>query len=533
MSDTTFVDGTTVVNAAWLNDVNDAVYIDVKNVVRLGADPTGVTDSTSVFQTAADLNCGIFIPKGIYKINGSITCSGSSYFYGEGDSSQLVQYAAAPVFIFPTVSGRNQKHFRNFSVLGNGDILSTVYVFSFPGVASLAAVTYTSGYHFSGITLGNGEKIGGGWSLSDTFRCSIHDIGMTSVSCPINIIGSVVQSSITRVFNNNDANHSGIGKNIGVDMAYKTYNTGDLGPENIQIHNCGLVVHDIGVRAAGLFIIVADNDIDFAGTSGIVYTGGDGHTYRNNYVASLSASADFVGIHVPRTTLLQQPINIIGNHIMAYDVLSGNSAAIRIGDGNVTPFGEQQGAVVKDNHIYAGVVLAWEFGIDLDRNQFCVCNDNAIQEGMCRTYAIRATYQKRLTMIGNDAGTDTIAFDSPDAAGTGVVLNNRCGTFSSPGGITTPENWLMMYPGKNTPLVGTAVYDPASLVDGAGVSTSVTVTGAVLGDFSDVSFSNGLQGIILTSWVDSADTVNVLFQNETGGTIDLSSGTLTARVTKL
>lgn len=81
-------------------------------------------------------------------------------------------------------------------------------------------------------------------------------------------------------------------------------------------------------------------------------------------------------------------------------------------------------------------------------------------------------------------------------------------------------------------LQGSATYDPPSLVDGAGATTTVTVTGAALGDFAAASFSGDLQGITLTAWVSSANTVSVRFQNESGGTLDLGSGTLRARVVK-
>lgn len=78
---------------------------------------------------------------------------------------------------------------------------------------------------------------------------------------------------------------------------------------------------------------------------------------------------------------------------------------------------------------------------------------------------------------------------------------------------------------------GSATYDPANLVDGAGATTTVTVTGAVLGDMvTGVSFSLDLQGITLTAYVSAADTVAVRFQNESGGAIDLASGTIRVRV---
>lgn len=86
--------------------------------------------------------------------------------------------------------------------------------------------------------------------------------------------------------------------------------------------------------------------------------------------------------------------------------------------------------------------------------------------------------------------------------------------------------------GLATILAGSATYDPASLSDGAGVTTTVTATGAAVGDFAEASFSNDLNGITLTAWVSAADTVSVRFQNESGATRDLAEGTLRVRVRK-
>jgi hypothetical protein len=82
-------------------------------------------------------------------------------------------------------------------------------------------------------------------------------------------------------------------------------------------------------------------------------------------------------------------------------------------------------------------------------------------------------------------------------------------------------------------LSGSATYNPPSLNDGDGATTTVTVTGAALGDLVEcVSFSLDLQGITVTGYVSAANTVSVRFQNESGGTLDLGSGTLRARVRK-
>jgi hypothetical protein len=81
-------------------------------------------------------------------------------------------------------------------------------------------------------------------------------------------------------------------------------------------------------------------------------------------------------------------------------------------------------------------------------------------------------------------------------------------------------------------LWGSATFNPADLVDGAGETTTVAVVGAALGDFAEASFSLDLQGITLTAWVSATDVVSVRFQNETTGSVNLASGTLRARVRK-
>lgn len=82
-------------------------------------------------------------------------------------------------------------------------------------------------------------------------------------------------------------------------------------------------------------------------------------------------------------------------------------------------------------------------------------------------------------------------------------------------------------------LEGSATFNPADLADGTGETTTVTVTGAALGDFVMVSFSLDTTGLLITGWVSAADTVSVRFQHEVGGgNINIASGTLRARVFK-
>lgn len=98
----------------------------------------------------------------------------------------------------------------------------------------------------------------------------------------------------------------------------------------------------------------------------------------------------------------------------------------------------------------------------------------------------------------------------------------------------TQDNFDELYAGQALRLrflVGTASWDPASLADGAATSTTVTVTGALLGQPVIIAFSLAVPaGAILTADVTAADTVTAKLVNHTGGVMDLSSGTLTAYV---
>lgn len=81
-------------------------------------------------------------------------------------------------------------------------------------------------------------------------------------------------------------------------------------------------------------------------------------------------------------------------------------------------------------------------------------------------------------------------------------------------------------------LSGQTTFDASSLLMATGQTTTVTVTGAALGDFvTGVSHSVDLQGITVTAWVSAADTVTIRFQNNSSGTIDLASGALRVVVT--
>jgi hypothetical protein len=77
------------------------------------------------------------------------------------------------------------------------------------------------------------------------------------------------------------------------------------------------------------------------------------------------------------------------------------------------------------------------------------------------------------------------------------------------------------------------VWDPGNLVDGAGeTSSGITLPGAEFGDTVLVGPPYSLQGILCVGYVSAADTISIRLQNETGGAINLASGTWKVRLLK-
>lgn len=73
-------------------------------------------------------------------------------------------------------------------------------------------------------------------------------------------------------------------------------------------------------------------------------------------------------------------------------------------------------------------------------------------------------------------------------------------------------------------------WNPASILDGNEDAVDVTVPGAALGDFALASFSLDITDLVLSASVTAANTVTAVLANNTGGTIDLGSGTLRVKV---
>lgn len=123
----------------------------------------------------------------------------------------------------------------------------------------------------------------------------------------------------------------------------------------------------------------------------------------------------------------------------------------------------------------------------------------------------------------NGSNSNTADWKNVNGLSSVSFTNNR-GTVSGSDVIGTP---------REKRLYGSKTWDPPSLGAYTETSTTLTVTGAAVGDIAScgqTTITADLQQ--LNCYVSAADTVRAVLRNISGGTVDAASGTLNAEVIK-
>lgn len=146
-----------------------------------------------------------------------------------------------------------------------------------------------------------------------------------------------------------------------------------------------------------------------------------------------------------------------------------------------------------------------------------------------------------------NTGDAYIIAASPTGAWTGFA-NSIAGYYGGwsikqplPGWIvwTRNGNRVLCYTGSawallTTPKIdATVTWNPGTIANASGVtSSSLTVTGAVLGDLAMVAAPYDLQGVQATAYVNAANSAAIRLNNLTGSSVTLGSGIWRVRVVK-
>lgn len=502
------------------------------SVLDFGAVGDGVTDDTAAIQAALNSGKSIYFPIGVYLTDpltipyaarGAVYFGDGFYHYGATQQTVIKAKTAAQANIFALADGANNITFTNLRIDGDSKAvccidgtygaffgLENVGVYgstgyAFKGRQGLARINRVySGSHaaigfeiYSDSAITNSEFTGGTEPLrlvAGGNRLNNVWANSGSVSCltltPLNVSTTHINTSITNLYT---------GETLGGVSEVPIVKIQGLPSQLVQQVQIG-VSHVVCASAPdkiniGIF---ADYVRDISVT-GVTFLGNSSPTatrYLKNAVSMSNA----------------QNVSICGGvikHCTKNPIVLG-AACYNINVSGV-PFSEWATSIAAGTE---GAAILCS-----DANNFGAITGCSldISGASAVPYFMEGGSASRFSVVGNL-----------------LRYSNTASWVSSSG--YTPGGWQFLgaAPRVQGQLSGFATYDPPSLVDGAGATTTLTVTGAALGDaVTGVSFSLDLQGIIVTGWVSAANTVSVRFQNESGGTLDLASGTLRARVQKL
>lgn len=250
---------------------------------------------------------------------------------------------------------------------------------------------------------------------------------------------------------------------------------------------------------------VSDNVIFGSDNYGIWVGGGDtsnvgNEVHRANISGNVLKDIDGTGIEINEgqdVTVINNHLSEIGgNGVFSRTLATGGAAVRRLRVINNTF--ENIGATVANSEFVS---------LDLTTNDAEVTGN--VGTGSSHVHALynRGT-NSRLLRYGNDW-----------EAGTTGTINDL--------GI---DSRTIMH---SSHLEATAAWDAPSIASGAQSSTTITVTGAALGDFVRVASSSSFSGMQLWAEVTAADTVTVYLTNNTGGTLDASNRNITVLVDRV
>tara|TARA_R110000772_G_scaffold68760_1_gene152347 strand:+ start:962 stop:3292 length:2331 start_codon:yes stop_codon:yes gene_type:complete len=323
--------------------------------------------------------------------------------------------------------------------------------------------------------------------------------------------------------------------------------------ENMKILNCdiinsGAATTDSGYLEATLLsgIVVSARNSDFsmkgtklkgntAGKAAIVSIHTNGDTYEDNWVRGDATTnvphkafygEDCTGLKINNNTFSPAQSNFPAQKYKTIELYNTFTSQPFTGVVKDNLFEDVSIQGIEYNILLNGDTAARAFSVDVTNNQFgdaiassgaaVIDNDIMINTCTLSNSVIGRNYHLAPTLVTR---TNCVEL----ASATIVDTNIGPSTFNANGGAITSE-----YTGTKESILKVEVaYDAPSVASGASTSTTVTVTGAALGDYAEASFSSGaLAGLVVTAWVSSANTVTVNLFNSAVGAIDLSNQSL-------
>ena len=469
-------------------------FYDVKDYGAVG---DGTTDDTTAVSNALATGGAVYFPKGTYLISSITLTTAKQRLYGEGRTS-IIKHSTANSNLF-TVQA-DDVVFENLTFYGaaTSDITTEYAIFTasanpadrmtikncvFTGASS--GVGFNSGIKFDA----NNDYGRVEGSFFERLYGSVDGTGYAILSGDVdglvitnnNFIGGSGRGRHAIYFSAGASNCIADGNYIyGFDYQCISQYSAGVQPSckqniysNNTLINCALTGNAtsgaININGHSDGALVIGNTIYNSGAKGIAVDGTDVTDLKNTTIeGNFVQNSQTIGID----TISVINANIVGNTV------NNSSQASSNGHANFRIVGD---------------------GVTASTNVLVTGNHSSFTANTRSSLQLNATSPAPVSVKVSGNLFPTMNLDS-------IELN----------GVTAKIDGRIQFSGT---------WDAASVADGDAVSNNFTVSGAVAGDTAIASYPGSVSGLGITAHVSATDTVTVTLLNNTGGAVDLASGT--------
>lgn len=373
----------------WILQLNDRICI-----TQAGCKLDEVTDDAPAFNACSALGLPMCA-----KVSGRLKALAPlklnhSGFIGSGMFTQIDAVGGHDGIILPLGGGRLFQNIEKFFLLSSDNSAQNHFAIRSQEITNPAAQPFGNGFKIRDIEIGGGGRFGCGIALTDCFRASINDVGMTSCANAVVLYGRVVQCKVGVITSNSDefadplVNSTALQKltalpstvdktkRYGLLVTGSTHTGTYQYPESIKSRDNSYVKHDYGLyHYDGLFCSYKDIDLDYNLIHGAYFYSCNGLVTLDTCWLAQNAGASH-GIVIDTSTHEAKRLTIKGVFGLSYGELKPNSSIIYQSSDGVTLPARRS---VEIN----GVTLAsnyWTRGIDFNRMKDFTLK-NFVEEG--------------------------------------------------------------------------------------------------------------------------------------------------------
>ena len=455
----------------------------------------GTTDMTAAIQAAINTGLSVFISPGTYKITSVIDLASNMEIRGEYGLS-ILQMAGGQngIVMFRALNDSNIV-IQNLVFDGNKDNVSN------SGGACLQLTTATDVW-IQNCEIKNSPNIGIYGTTSNRriyiLNNYIHDNGKAGASSGHNIF-------FTDFFSGIYIKGNWVGLALTSNIMLYTNNT-----------------------ATSYDVFIEDNYVTSSSAIGIYISGDATYFVRRITIANNISVANRDNILIVRC----HSASIVGN-VCSDSVgtpATGDGIVVQASDtvtisGNICYYNKARGILICKSTSGDSYRITITGNTVYDNNQAEIANVSGIDINDSHEVVCTGNY------VASANGDELQEYN--------IACNASCDNLLFVGNMLLypkTANWNLLSTAKrfnnNTDVLSASpTWNPGSIAAGSMEAKDVTVTGAVLGDFAQASFSLDITDLVLDAKVTAADTVTCVLSNNTAGAVDLASGTIYVRVT--